>query len=351
MRIQFHRQARETPDRIGGLAVPYAAAKRQAPKWRWYLILLTVLSPVLILLLGLLGGFITRSANGAVTLDQLEVRASSSGRVLRMALEPGANVREGDLVARIEDLRALTTGGAGSQRNESHSRGLNSLEAGAELALRARALRLAQERRDSMAALQQAGAATHAELREAEGALDQTASALLRARHDLGLAATGDSVGGRPNATGASIVYENRSPTAGRVLDIFRSEGEIVAAGDPLVLIGRDSDPKVTAYVSPKFAATIRSGAKATIRFADGSKAAAEISEPARVTRRMPADLVDPFGMRPMMVVLKLQAASEWPASQAIHGLPVRVRFHYAWESTGPGSLLTRMLDMMAGRP
>jgi len=347
VRIHFHRQARATPDSIGGLAVPYAAAKRNAPKWRWYLILLTVLSPVLVLLLGMLGGFITRSANGTVTLDQLEVRAIASGRLLRMALEPGANLREGDLIARIEDLRALTAEGGGSQRDEGRSRSRYSLEADAELALRARALRLAQERRDSMAALQQAGAATRAELREAEGALDQAASALLHARRDLSL----DNAGARRSGTGAPAVYENRAPTAGRVLDVFRSEGEIVAAGDPLALVGRNSDPKVTAYVSPRFAAALRLGATATIRFADGSLATAEIAEPARVTRRMPADLVDPFGMRPMMVVLKLRAADIWPASQAINGLPVRVRFHYAWESTGFGSVLTRLLDVMAGTP
>lgn len=342
MRIRFHSQARESPQSIGGLAVPYAAAKRAAPKWRWYLILLTVASPVVILMLSLLGGFLTHSANGAVTLDQLEIRAIAGGRV-HSVREIGSDVAADDVVATLADPRAVaglnaqTAGGTAQRAGPS-------LEASAELALRARGLRLAQERRDSLAALLQARAATGAELREAEGALDQAAAALLQARRATAV----DAAAAR---TASAPVVSNRSPTAGRVLDVYVSEGEIVAAGDPLVLVGRQTMPKVTAYVSPKFAAGIHAGARATVRFADGGSADAEIAEAARVTRRMPADLVDQFGMRPMMVVLKLRAATPWPAGQAIHGLPVRVRFHYDWESTAIGGVLTPLLDVMAGSP
>jgi hypothetical protein len=46
----------------------------------------------------------------------------------------------------------------------------------------------------------------------------------------------------------------------------------------------------------------------------------------------MPADLIDQFGMRPMTVVLHLQADREWPSGQRIHCLRVDIRFHYRWE-------------------
>jgi multidrug resistance efflux pump len=350
MRIRFQRQARETPDSIGGVAVAYPPAKRNAPRWRWYAILLIVLSPIIVLVLGLLGSFLTRSANGSVTLDQVEVRAVTAGRVLRVVTDAGADVMEGDAVAEIEDLAAVRSRTAGGANTGGRVRRTRSPEADAELALRARALRLAEERRDSLEALLQGGAATRAELREAEGAVDQAAAAFLRTRRDLGLETTDVPVlVSRPGA--ASLSYSNRTPSAGRVLDVFVTEGEIVSAGDPLVLVGRRTEPKVTAYVSPQFATRIRPGVGATIRFADGTSADAVIAEPARVTRRMPADLVDPFGMRPMMVVLKLRAAESWPATQTIHGLPVRVRFHYAWEGSAVGRWLGRALDILAGSP
>jgi maltoporin len=107
----------------------------------------------------------------------------------------------------------------------------------------------------------------------------------------------------------------------------------------------------VIAYVSPSFATRFAEGGTATIRFADGTDAEAQIAEPARVTRRMPADMVDQFGVRPMMVVLQLRAAEAWPASQSIHGLPVRIRFHYRWEESRAARPVSRLLDLFAGSP
>jgi len=212
-------------------------------------------------------------------------------------------------------------------------------------------LTLAHERRDAIAALVTDGAATAAELREADYALDQAAAAELQVRRSLTAAqptlaraaSPGDSIDG-----GAVL---ERAPSAGKVLDIFVTPGEIVRAGDPLLLIGINASPKVVAYVPPDFATQIRAGSPATIFFADGTRARASVTEPARVTRRMPADLVDSFGMRPMMVVLKLSTANPWPQSQAIHGMPVSIRFHYRWEDGIAGPLAGRLLDALTAAP
>lgn len=358
MKIRFQRQARESPESIAGLAVPYAPAKRSAPKWRWYLILLTVASPVVVLMFGVLGGLITRSANGAVALDQLAIRAIAAGRIRSIAARIGGSVAAGDVVAVLDDPRQVADPGlaarAGSSAGARAQSAAATADAVAEFSVRVRAQRLAAGRRDRMSELVTDGAATRGELREAEAALDQADVALLQARRaaittsSAQAAATAATRSRQGPLTSSAI---NRTPIAGRILDVFVSEGEIVAAGDPLLLVGRLTTPTVTAYVSPKFAASLHAGARATVRFADSSKANAEIAEAARITRRMPADLVDPFGMRPMMVVLRLQAATAWPPGQAIHGLPVRVRFHYGWEDSALGSVFSPLLDAMAGAP
>ncbi|MBK6599631.1 MAG: HlyD family efflux transporter periplasmic adaptor subunit [Proteobacteria bacterium] len=219
-----------------------------------------------------------------------------------------------------------------------------------ELGLRERMLAIAQERRNAVANLVDNGAATRAELREAEYALDQAAAAELQVRRGLATTRPPPAAGTRsdPGNTDSLI---NRAPIAGKVLDVFVTPGEIVRAGDSLLLIGRNESPKVVAYVPPDFATRVTPGSPATIFFADGTKAQASVTEPARVTRRMPADLVDSFGMRPMMVVLKLGTARPWPQSQAIHGMPVSIRFHYQWENGFGGPLAGRMLDALVGAP
>ena len=344
MRINFHRSARSTPDAIDGFKVPYAAAKRNAPKWRWRLILLAVLSPAILLAYGALQSMLTLSANGSVFLEPHEVRAPAGGRVAAIVVRLGAEVREGDLVVRLEDpeldaalVVARQASAEVAPRVSARERSLL-LE---ELALHERALQTQQQRAQAMAQLVQEGAATAAELRETQFAADQAMAAVLRVRQQIPTThASVDATSAQDERTRNEVNrmlakrerLMIRAPQSGRVIDVLTSEGQFVAAGEPLLLLGRVGDPQVIAYVSPEIAPKLSVGARATIKFPDGTKAQASVAEQPMLTRRMPADLVDQFGRRPMTVVLHLQADRQWPAGQRIHGLPVTVRFHYAWE-------------------
>ncbi len=346
MKIRFAREARSTPDAIAGLKVPYAAAKRAAPQWRWYLILAVVAMPAVIMILGLLGGFLTRSAHGSVALDQMEVRAVAGGAVAAVSVEPGLVVKTGH---ELVTTRPADAAGATAARMTNIERDAPAAAGSivTVLALKARILRLAQERRDSIASLVADGAATRAELREAEIALNQAAEAFVSTQRGTG--AINTTYLGERN--GSALTTVNSAPFDGQVLDVFVTPGEIIRAGDPLILLGRNHDPKVIAYVSPTFATRVLPGTSATILFADGSRSFASVTQPARVTRRMPADLVDNFGMRPMMVVLKLATKDAWPASQTIHGMPVGIRFHYDWERSTVGGWMSPVLDLFASGP
>lgn len=74
----------------------------------------------------------------------------------------------------------------------------------------------------------------------------------------------------------------------------------------------------------------------------------ASISALPGVTDRMPADLVDQLGLRPMTVVLDLLPAARWPDGERIQGLPVSVRFRHGWESSAPGRLLGELLGWIS---
>jgi biotin carboxyl carrier protein len=350
MKIRFAREARTSPDAIAGLKVPYAAAKRSTPQWRWYLILAVVAMPAVIMVFGMVGGFLTRSAQGTVALEQMEVRALADGVIADVNIEPGVVVKLGyELVT----TRPAEAAGISAARVTSGERDAAAGSGATLLALKARTLRLAQERRDSLASLVADGAATRAELREAEIALNQAAEAFVSVQRAgpprRGAAAISATY--LRERSGGGPVTVNAAPFAGQVLDVFVTPGEVIRAGDPLVLLGRNQDPKVIAYVSPTFATRVAPGTAATILFADGTRAVASVSQRARVTRRMPADLVDNFGMRPMMVVLKLATSDAWPASQTIHGMPVGIRFHYDWEKSAVGRWISPGLNLLAGGP
>jgi multidrug resistance efflux pump len=344
MKIRFARTARSSPETIGGLNVPYAPAKRAAPQWRWYAILACVASPALLLVLGMIGSSMVRGAQGSIAVDQLEVRSQAAGRVTAVNVTPGDRVSAAALL--VTTAPELQHGRV--RELPAPSRQLRPSDIAAA-ALRRRTLELARERRDGIAMLVERGAATQPELREAEIAHTQALEAWLEFSRA--------SVGVRPASatldadTAGHASVGNAAPFAAQVLDVFVTPGEIVRAGDPLVLLGRDTEPKVVAYVPPQFATNLSVAMPATIMFPDGTRATARVAQPARVTRRMPADMVDDFGQRPMMVVLTLTAADAWPQQQKIHGMPVRIRFHYGWESTASLAFLSPVLDSLTGAP
>ncbi|MGH8133014.1 MAG: HlyD family efflux transporter periplasmic adaptor subunit, partial [Steroidobacteraceae bacterium] len=211
----------------------------------------------------------------------------------------------------------------------------------AELRLKERLVRYQQNRRAAISQLVSEGAATVAELNTAEAAATEA---------EVGLLQTRAAVEHSPAAATADIdraLLESQrrsmtlvAPFAGRVLELRVNQGEYVSPGEPVVALARTDHPRVVAYASPKFGTRLKVGMHATIRFPDGTRMLAVVAQPPRLTQRMPADLVDQFGLRPMTVVLNLLPAERLNESQRVQGLPVSVRFHYDWESGGIGRVI-----------
>ncbi len=336
MRVRFHREARTTPEAVDGLKVPYAPAKRKSPKWRWWLILAVVLSPALYLVFTALRSVLILSANGTVMLEQYEIRATGTGQLVELATVQGALVSKGQVLARIRDASLEAAIAAGrTQRREPRTMDRRT-EAGlrAELDVHQRVLSAAEERVAVVKELVENRAATSGELREAQMAADEASVAVLRLQRQL----AGQPVDETPpdkdlqrlQATREQLII--RAPVSGRVLEVLAGRGEFVTAGTPLLQVAADNDPSVLAYVDPEVSSKVKVGTRATITFPDRSKVQAVVADRSMLTRRLPADLVNQFGARPITVVLDLQTHAPWSESHQIHGLPVTVRFHYDWE-------------------
>lgn len=353
--MQMHfRSKQRAPDEVGGVKVLYAKAKGRGHKIAWYLILALVLSPILLLLTGVLGSWLTLTANGTVTLEQDEVRAVRSGRITLLSAAVGEQVAAGAALAVLDsaELDAATVHNAAERQGAAAARRSATAQqqaAADELQLRERLARYEENRRAAISDLVGQGAATVAELSAAESAVTEAELGLVQARAAADRAVPFSVA----DVDRELLASQQRSmtltaPYSGRVLEVPARPGEFVTAGEPVVVLARTDNPHVVAFASPKFATGLKVGMQATIRFPDGKRTHAFIAEPPRLTQRMPADLVDQFGLRPMTVVLKLMPQERLNDNQQVQGLPVSVRFHYGWEESGVGSLVGDLLGSLS---
>ena len=353
MRLRFRRT--RAPDELDGVAIPYDKTRRGAHRLAWYLILGLVLSPILYLGVRALAASFSRTANGSVVLDELQIGASEAGRVRELPVNPGDRIAAGEVLAAL-DSAALD---AAFARNAAEIAGLQAANRGAgaaraaidrELSLLDRSVRYQRNRRTAIYGLFRRGAATRAELDAATSDLTAAETSVLRARRDLAARTPGADV-----ASAERSVLERRlealtvhAPFNGRVLAVLVKPGQYVAAGDPLIAVARLAEPRVIAYVSPKFATRLAVGGMATVYFPDGTRLRTRISTTPRLTARMPPDLVDQFGLRPMTIVLQLFPQQRWPHAELVAGLPVVVRFESPWERSAAGSWLGGALGWLA---
>jgi multidrug resistance efflux pump len=356
MLVNFRSRER-APDEVGGVKIPYLkTARGTGHKVAWYLVLLGVLSPILYLASGVAGSWLALTANGAVTLEPRQIRATESGFVAELPIRPGDRVERGETLAVLDsyELDAAAAHARLQLHASAAARDSARRERQAQLAearSRQQALSYLQTRRLAIETLFREGAATAAELTSATYEVTEAQAALARAEAALasdGASADTDSAD-RELIARRLRSLTRRSPFGGRVLQVLVTPGEYVTAGEPLAVVASLDNPHVVAYVPPRYATRLEIGTAATLRFPDGTKLQASISALPGVTDRMPADMVDQFGLRPTAVVLDLLPATSWPDAERIQGLPVSVRFRYGWESTGPGRLLGKLLGWISG--
>jgi multidrug resistance efflux pump len=352
MRPRFHAAARQSPDEHNGLRVPYAPGKRQIPRWRWYAILLVVFSPLLYFASKAIYSVFIVSATGYVSLEQFEVRSSVRGIIRKLHVEVGDEIEAGATLAELDDplLRERELKYV-SELDRSHNGSAPAI-ARAEEVLAAQ-VKLAQkilddrtERYQVVRNLFEQHAATLGEVREARGSVDDARADLNRARHDLAVSYEAARRLAEPRRrdtdkrirTELELIEFSRSQLlqkaayAGRIIDVYAQEGEVVDAGVPLLLIGLPERPRLIAYLDPRYADRVHNGKAATVSFPDGGTIQANVVRPLEVTKRLPAELVGPLGVRHMAVLLRLTTDSGLPKRYRVHGLPMSIRFHFSWE-------------------
>src|SRR5882724_10504474 len=101
MKVRFVKPEQKDPARDRGITVPYAPAKRNLARWRWYIILLVVSSPLLYFISKFAYSSVVVEAPGFLRQEQITVRAMVAGYVSDVYVKPLQVVAEGTPIARI----------------------------------------------------------------------------------------------------------------------------------------------------------------------------------------------------------------------------------------------------------
>ena len=353
MKIKFDRHRHQWPDREGGIKVPYAPVKRAYPRWRWYFVVVLILSPFIYFTSSVVYDRIIVDAPGIVDMPRLEVRAVESGYVKKINVRRGDYVNANQVMVQVHqpdleekrrifevEIRLLTT-----QLNEPDTRVPAKLLPVLMDNVNA-ALKVYQARHGRVEILEELlaeGAATTAELEtarvqmlNAELALNEARSVLMRSENVRETAKRKAELRAKIGRTQVQLEavkeeisrLKHRFDKPGQVIEVNVEEGEYVERGSTLLVLTDASNPFITVYLDPKFQQYTNMGQCATVRFPDGRKVMAEVVEEASLTKRLPPSLADAFGQRPLSLVTTLRTEELFEDRYSMHGLPVEVRFH-----------------------
>jgi multidrug resistance efflux pump len=333
MKINFGSSPSATYE-TNGLAVRYAPSKRQLAQWRWRLLILLVLSPLLIFTGRLLYGAIWADMPGFIIMDQTIVKAPLAGRLLS-APPVGAYVKAGDTIAElVNDELANEHAVLLSQRERVMQYVAPAAQASAQIP---DLQMLAQHRRrhyDTLRSLMAAGAATRAEVAGAHAQLAATEGQLKILQQDY-LTARRAQTQAKPPPPPARLAEVSaklqtlklKAPESGTVAQVFGRHGEWINENTEVIDIRSDRPARIEVYVEPSWAKYATVGRWATVNFLDGHSRRARVREVKLSAQRLPADRANPLTVRHHSIIAILEPERPLRSSDQIHLLPVNVQF------------------------
>jgi multidrug resistance efflux pump len=344
MKVEFKGKKQSEPTRHGDFGVRYAPAKRAAFKWRWYFLLLLVISPILYFLWQVVDEQVLVQAEGILTTEPVVLTASQDAFIETVLTDPGDPVKSGQILI---DLKSPEI----EREVELLGEKLAGLKDGA-----AQAMERVKSLRSKQVDMLEAALETHTKLtKDYEGVKYE------------GLVALGDKVTleeayreVKSELTEAKVKYEIesnyekraawveafselerkqaiaqvkqellnvRSPKDGIVNEIYVSVGEYVSEGNLLAEISNYPEPVVDVYLHPKRMEYTRVGQMTTVTLPNGQKHRAQIKEPVQIVEKLPGALAGPF--EESKTAIKAILHFENPPERWIEGLPVKVLFDY----------------------
>lgn len=303
MKINFNRKPTQ-PDIEQNLRVPYAPAKRNIFKFRWYLILALVASPFIYVFWSALMGWYVVDAPGYVEIPTYQMfapRPSVVGKIL---------VKQNETVAKGSPLIELTRPDEEKRLEVLRDKYNNP----SPKMLYEKQVELVRQSLKNYEALYKSGAATIGEVDAARLRLLQAISMDQRWQTQL---------------ADSEIAAQNifiKAPNESIVIRIETQEGVSVQPGDPLITIQETTKPRVIALLAPRYALYAHPGQTAIVQWESGLKVKAVVLFEGTVSSQIPEKMRN-FKNHGQGVVVQLELQSEIPGTLAVDNLPVKVKF------------------------
>ncbi len=350
MKVSFRSQKQLSPEHAHHVQIDYAQNKRKAPRLRWYLILLVVLSPFIYVLFNMGNELFTIIAPGYISYNQTTIRTAHDGFVKAIYVQNGDTVKENALVAELQDpklqQRQLELKAAMSQYMQVSSDQVADIasELQKKLAIALQSLEfhraqmaIAQKLRDEQELDINEYAIAKQQLLDAELAVQNAKIAIaeLQSNKVRTLMTPGSYLnqGDQLQQQKQALSLEETqlkvtAPITGKIIDIYSSVGEFLSAGSPILLETTDIEPTISAFLDPKYGKYTNIGQKVTIKFPAGERIKGVVATAPKLTKRLPEDLAGAIGSRTVMIVVVVKPLQAIPHYQDLQGLPVKVSFN-----------------------
>ncbi|WP_132816145.1 HlyD family secretion protein [Vibrio crassostreae] len=345
MKVKFHLDKKNKPQSDDGVKVAYGQAKRGGYRFRWYLILSLVISPLLFVAYFFLKTNFLVIAPAIVTSYPVTLTAKVAGIVGPIPIDDGTQVERAqtaiqltnlEIEAQIEFIHAELLGLKVDLPRDMEALHLNGIAETRRNLIKVQEIqkRYEEYRRKGQVSdvdyasivgmgnslnnqlnqqkLDYQSAKLAEEERELAGPVSQAKRSLMK---DLALK--------RVREQELSV----KSPYAGRVVDIHVVEGQRVFEGDELVTIAKNTVPHIVAYLDPKYLEDAVKGANALVKFPNGSSFEAEVSDSVEVVSKLPSQLVSPFEGQPAYLKVVLDFITAPPEEYWVEGMTVEARF------------------------
>jgi len=320
-----------------GLTVRYAPSKRQIAHWRWRILVILVISPLLIFLARLMYGSIWTAMPGFIIMDQTVIKAPLAGRLVK-APPVGTYVREGDTIVELEnDVLSNEHEVLLRQRERAAQWVEPQVPPPAQLPVLRSIVQQRRQQHATLRELMEEGAATQAEVAQAYAELSASLVQLKALEQEYALQNVPLPARMPPPSARLSEVEAKlqslklRAPESGVVAQVFGTHGEWLNENTEVIDIRLDRPARIEAYVQPSWAKYAMVGHWATVEFLDGFTVRARVKEIKMSAQRLPADRANPLTVRHHSIIAMLEPEKPLPQGYRIHILPVNVQFDLEW--------------------
>ena len=310
-----------------GLAVSYAPSKRNLASWRWRILAIIVMSPLLLFLGRLLYGAVWADMPGFVVMEETVLKSPYSG-TLTMTVPVGQQVRPGDTIAKLyNDVLANEYAALLANRKEAQGQAFSARTGGNERSIAAaqNIVRLRKEQYARISALESQNAATQTEVATAFANLSAAERDLLATQKQAN-----EHQGNDPHLSETKAMLESltiKASDAGIVSQVFIKRGEWVTAGSEIANLRLNRPEKIEVFVEPAWAKHATVGSLATINFLDGYSHRARVQAVNMNAQRIPSDRANPLTVRYHSIVVLLEPEPRLPEQYRLNSLPVNVQF------------------------